>query len=160
MTAGAVIIRATSKGHLGSQIAAGLAGGSDFNHGMLIDRLRHYEAVPWHGVRAVPSRVAMRGVVRYQDRYAVVPNIEAMRWFLEDKLGADYDWPGAVGMPFLRSSDWQDPARWWCWELIIAALGAGGLWLVDQARASGCTLHDVLESNLPSTQIIHVRGPR
>lgn len=156
MTAGAVIIRATTKGHLGSRLAAMAAGGADFNHGMLIDGLCVHEAVPLAGVRAVSHGVAMRGVVRYQDRFATVPDIGAMRQFLKDQLGAGYDYLGAAGLPLLRSAHWQDEARWWCWELIIAALGAGGLWLVDQARARGCTLDDVLKSSLPSTQIIHV----
>jgi hypothetical protein len=160
VASGAVIVRATSKGHIGSRIAGALAKSPELNHCMLIDGRRVYEAVPWYGVRVVPERIAMRGVRRYQDRIAVIPDIAAMRAFLEDQLGAGYDWPGAAGLPLLRSADWQDPARWWCWELAIAGLGAGSLWLVDPAKASGCTPHHILNSSLPKTEVFHQRANR
>lgn len=160
MTAGSVIVRATSKGHIGSRIAGAIARSPDFNHCMVIDGRRVYEAVPWHGVRVVPEGVAMLRIVRYQDRIATVPNIEAFRDFLADQLGALYDYPGAFGLPLLRSADWQDPARWWCWELAIAALGSGGLWLVDPDHASGGTPSHILESHMPKSEIIYVKGRR
>lgn len=156
MASGSVIIRATSKGHIGSEFAAAVAGSGQFNHCMIIDGRRHYEAVPWYGVRVVPERVAMRGVARYQDRIATVPNIEAMRDYLESQLGSGYDYPGAIGLPLNRASEWQDPKRLWCWEYAITACGAGGLWLIEQAKISSGTPNHVLRSNLPSTEIFHI----
>jgi hypothetical protein len=159
MTVGTVIVRATSKGHLGSRIAAGLAGSGEFNHCMIIDGLCAYEAVPWQGVRSVPHRVAMKGVVRYQDRFAVVPDIDALRLFMQELLDAraGYDWPGAAGLPLRRSAELQDPARWWCWELTPALLNAGGLRLVEPGKLSSATPHTIYNSNLPVSPTVTLK---
>lgn len=156
MTAAIVTIRFTSKGHIGSELAAMLAQSRNFNHCMLIDDGMVYEAVTWQGVRYVPMAVSMHGVIRYQDMDVLVPDIEAMRTFLHGVLGTGYDWLGAAGLPFLRSGAWQDPARWWCSELILAALGAGGLWLVDPAQLEWGTPNDIYQCNMPKTAIIHL----
>lgn len=156
MTAAIVTIRFTSKGHIGSHIAALLAQSRDFNHCMLIDEAMVYEAVTLAGVRYVPMKVSMHGVVLYQDMDILVPDIEAMRAFLHSVLGAGYDWLGAIGLPVLRSGAWQDPARWWCSELILAALGAGGIWLVDPKQLEWGTPNDIYQYDLPKSTLIHV----
>lgn len=155
MTAQIVTIRFTSKGHLGSEIAALLAQSKLFNHCMLIDQKMVYEAVT-SGVRYVPLQISMKGIVRYQDMDVLVPNIEGMHAFLLNQLGAGYDWFGAIGLPLLRSGDWQDPNRWWCSELILAALGAGGLWLVDPFQVEWGTPNDIYQCNFPKSPIIRL----
>lgn len=44
--------------------------------------------------------------------------------FLVKQLGKKYDWLALVAMPFLRN--WGKPDRWFCSELVAAALKAGG----------------------------------
>lgn len=156
MTAQTVTVRFTSKGHLGSELAALLAQSRDFNHCMLIDEGMVYEAVTMAGVRYVPLRVSMAKVIRYQEMDVLVPNIEGMREFLRSVLGAGYDWFGAAGLPVLRSGAWQDPDRWWCSELILAALGAGGIWLVDPDELEWGTPNDLFQYDLPKTPMIHL----
>ncbi len=143
---GTVTIRFTSKLHPGSKLMAVLAQQEQFNHCMLIDGDgMAYEAVCWHGVRLVPVRVSMRGVKLYQDMVLTVPDIEEMRAFLHDKLGSGYDWPGAAGIPFLRSDNWQDADKWWCSELLIAALAAGGLFVIDFTELERGTPNDLYQ---------------
>lgn len=156
MTAQIVTVRFTSKGHIGSELAALAAQSKLFNHCMLIDHGMVYEAVTLHGVRFVPMKVSMRGVVRYQDMDVLVPDIEAMHEFLNSVLGSGYDWLGALGLPVLRSGDWQDPTRWWCSELILAALGAGGIWLVDPKQLEWGTPNDIYQYDLPKSQLIYI----
>lgn len=155
-----VTIRSTSKGHIGSAIAAKIGASGPFNHCMLLIGLRAYEAVPIHGVRAVPHHIAMRGVRRYQDRMVMMPDIESMVRFLESKLGAGYDWPGAIGLPFHHSGEWQDQDLWWCWELVAAALAAGGVHVVAKKAASFVVPHDIYRLDVPTSQIIHIPKPK
>lgn len=145
-SSGMVVVRFTTRGHIGSHIAAWLASAGDFNHCMLIDGGMAYEAVTWHGVRYVPERIAMLGIVRYQDMYVPVPDIALMRHFLRQQLGADYDWPGAFGFPVKRAEEWQDPDRWWCRELTVAALAAGG------------AVIDLQQCDFPKSPIITIRN--
>lgn len=151
----AVTIRFTSKLHLGSKLMAALAQSEQFNHCMLLEGGMVYEAVCWHGVRYVPQSVSMHGVKIYQDMAVEVPDIEATRAFLREQLGAGYDWPGAAGIPFLRSDDWQDPSKWWCSELLIAALAAGGLYVIDFSELERGTPNDLYQYPAPKTPVTH-----
>lgn len=44
--------------------------------------------------------------------------------WVRGQIGADYDWPGAFGIPARR--DWQLPGAWFCSELVAAAFAAAG----------------------------------
>lgn len=156
MTSATVKIRFTSKLHFGSQILAILAQSERFNHCMMFDEGRVWEAVCWHGVRNVEQEVSMHGVKIYQDMELVVPNIEAMREFLRSVEGDGYDWAGAIGIPFLRSDNWQDPGRWWCSELLIAALHAGGLDIIAFSELERGTPNDLFQYPAPKSEIIRV----
>jgi len=156
MTAGVVTVRFTSKQHPGSRLLALLAQSEQFNHCMLLEGGMVYESVCWVGVRYVPPCVSMRGVKIYQDMQVEVPNLEGMREFLRAQLGAGYDWPGALGIPFLRSDNWQDPARWWCSELIIAALAAGGLYVMDFSELERGTPNDLYQYPAPKAELVTV----
>lgn len=157
MTVGIVTIRFSSKCHAGSRIMAVAAQSERFNHCMLFDQGMVYEAVCWQGVRYVQPRVSMRGVKIYQDMDLVVPDIEAMRAFLREQLGADYDWAGAAGIPFLRSDNWQDPDKWWCSELIIAALAAGGLYVIDFSELERGTPNDLYQYPAAKYPLVDLR---
>ena len=155
MTSALVTIRFTSKCHIGSYIAGFLTQSRDFNHCMLLDGDTAYEAVP-SGVRAVHVDVAMRGVKRYQDMQIMVEDIEAMRAFGCAQIGKGYDWLGAVGLPLLRSGDWQSDYRWWCSEHNFAMLGAGKTWLLDPTEQSWISPNDLHQCNYPKSRIIRL----
>lgn len=156
MTAGTVIIRFTSKRHLGSRLLALLAQSEWANHCMLFDGGMAHEAVCWHGVRYVPCDVSMRGVKMFQDMQLTVPDIDAMRAFLRSVNGAGYDWMGALGLPLLRSDNWQDPSKWWCSELILAALAAGGLQVIDFNDVERGTPNDLMQYPAPKRPVVHL----
>ena len=153
----AVTVRFTTKGHIGSRIAACLAEGAQFNHCMLIYKCVAYETLPWIGVRAVPVESAMRGVVCWQDMEIDVPVVEAMRSFIHDQIraGAGYDWPAALGMPFRRAHQWEDPARWWCYELTVAGARAGSCQLIE--RGKPITPNSVYSSKWPKSAIQRIK---
>jgi hypothetical protein len=46
--------------------------------------------------------------------------------FLRAQLGKPYDTEAILGM--LTHRDWQEPGRWFCSELVAAALCASGVW--------------------------------
>lgn len=155
MRPGRVVVRFTTKGHIGSRIAAKLSQSREFNHCMLIDGDMVSEAVTWGGTRYLKTDIAMRGVKKFQDMVVFVPDIEAMRAFLCDQYGKGYDWLGAIGLPILRSEAWQDDDRWWCSELILAALGAGGNWILDPGELRRVTPNDLRQvqiAKLPYNQ--------
>jgi hypothetical protein len=155
MTATYVTIRFTSKAHIGAKIAALLAQSENFNHCMLIDEGMVYEAVT-KGTRYVRPERAMHKVKAYQEIKILVPNIEAMREFLKDQLGASYDWAGAIGLPILRSDNWQDPNKWWCSELIVAALSAGGINILDPMQFNRVTPNDIYILNYEKGPLIRL----
>lgn len=50
---------------------------------------------------------------------------EAQSWlFLKSQVGKGYDFRAIVALPFRKS--WQDDTRWFCSELVAAALIKGG----------------------------------
>jgi len=151
-----VTVRFTSKLHFGSKLMAFLAQSEQFNHCMLCEGGMAYEAVCWHGVRYVPLSTSMAGVKVYQDMVVEVPDVEAMRSFLREHLGAGYDWAGAIGIPFMRSADWQDPDRWWCSELVIAALAAGGLYVIDLSELERVTPNDIFQYSAPKSEVFRI----
>jgi len=53
-----------------------------------------------------------------------VPDARAALAFARAQVGRPYDLAGALGLGLHR--EWDDPSRWWCSELIAAALRAGG----------------------------------
>jgi hypothetical protein len=98
-------------------------------------------------VREVAEEESLQGVVRYQDMIVPVPDVDALFAFLRAQVGSRYDFAGALGIPLLYSTDWQDWSRWWCSELVFAALGAGGVWLLDPAEVTRVTPNDLHQCN-------------
>jgi hypothetical protein len=156
VTIGVVTIRFTSKRHLGSRLMALLAQSEWANHCMLIEGGMAYEAVCWHGVRYVTLDAAMRGVKMYQDMVVAVPNIEATRAWMRSVLGAGYDWPGAAGIPFQRSDNWQDPLRWWCSEFLLKGLSEGDLNIIDFNEVTRGTPNDLHQYPAPKSPVVEL----
>jgi len=126
-----------------------------FSHVMAIIEGTAYEANMLHGCRAVPVEVAMAGMVRWQDMPVVVPDLDAAIDFGRAQDGKPYDWPGALGLPLLRSQDWADDGKWWCSELAFALLMAGGTTLLDPQETKRVTPNDLRQCNYPKLALTH-----
>lgn len=83
-------------------------------------------------VEAVFPRVRVAtagGIIDAHSAFAIAhvecPN-EAAAWrFLDQQVGKLYDLGALVALPFQRR-DWESPSRYFCSELVAAALNAGG----------------------------------
>lgn len=140
-----------------SLVIARATGSRQFSHTMNIIGGEVYEASMTHGCRAnVPLAEAMQGVAMYQDMYVPVPDIRAAIDFGIDQDGKPYDWPGAVGLPFLVSEDWGDDRSWWCSEHNFAQIGAGGLWLLDPEEKARVTPNDLRQCNYKKSPVIRL----
>lgn len=64
-----------------------------------------------------------------------VPNEARAFSFAAEQEGKPYDISAIFGMSILR--DWQDPAKWYCFELQIAVALAGGMQLAGSASEIG-----------------------
>ncbi len=123
-----------------SRLALALA-----SHAMIVDGDDIIEANMMHGVRVVPAAVALAGhvivgTVDYQVPDAAVgiawarsqvcryvPPSWAPQWLQPVLifLNNNYDWRGALGL-VAPDRDWQDPAKWFCFELAAGALEYAG----------------------------------
>lgn len=65
----------------------------------------------------------------YRDRIVrevVLPNELAAEQFLYSQIGKSYDWTALVGIA-VRNGKWTDDDKWFCSELVEAAIKIGGL---------------------------------
>lgn len=67
-----------------------------------------------------------------------LPDEETALQFAQSQVGKKYDWTALVG--FLMWRDWSDTDRWYCSELAMATLLAGGLTLSDKHNRIGVRL--------------------
>jgi len=59
-------------------------------------------------------------------REIALPNEAAAEQFLHSQIGKPYDWASLVGI-IARNGKWTDEGKWFCSELVEAAVKAGGL---------------------------------
>ena len=156
MSAGIVTIRFTSRWPYNpvSLAIAVMAQSRFFSHTVAVIGDRAYEASMTHGCRAVPLASAMAGIVRYQDMQILVPDIEAAKSFGEAQDGKPYDFPGALGLPFLQSDEWHDDAKWWCSEHNFALVMAGGVMMLDPDEKSRVTPNDLHQCYFPKSALM------
>lgn len=57
------------------------------------------------------------------------------------QIGKPYDWTGILGFPF--RSNWQDPGRWFCSELVAWAFDQAGFPLLRAEHLSRITPRDL-----------------
>jgi uncharacterized protein YycO len=96
---------------------------SQWNHvaiqvgGVVFDATGRYGVRTWsaHDFKSHYDRVESIGVEIDE---------QATTAFLKSQLGKPYDFMALVAMPF--RSDWQSRDKWFCSELVTAALKAGG----------------------------------
>ena len=154
---GTVTIRYTSRWpHNPLSLAIALASASRelFSHTVAIIGDRAYEASMTHGCRACPLDDAMQGIQRWQDMPVIVPDIDAAIAFGEAQVGKGYDFAGALGLPFLMSTDWADDGKWWCSEHNFALLMAGGVMLLDPDEKRRVTPNDLRQCNIPKLALM------
>lgn len=99
--------------------------------GIMTDDGRVYEARFPAGVTCTaPTALDHKSGTRV-DMFSVTPEIDeqAVQKFLEAQVGKKYDLHGLYG--FAAAKDWQDPDTWFCSELAMAAVAAGGLQLLQ-----------------------------
>lgn len=107
---------------------------SRWSHCAIIQGDAVIDATFWHGVRRSPlSEFLKHYEVEVIDVHLGAFGEYADLW-LEEQIGKKYDWTALVALPF--RSNWHDPDRWFCSELVAAALRAGGrdLFRDDLAR--------------------------
>lgn len=81
------------------------------------------DATMLHGVSHRPIEEAIQDSDHEIREYECVEP-EKFYAFLRAQLGKGYDFPGVFGIGLHR--DWQEADKWFCSELVAAALDAGG----------------------------------
>lgn len=82
------------------------------------------EARAFEGVVRRPVSHLIAESSKSQRREIPVPDDAAAYQFAIDQVGKPYDWRGVIGLGLRR--EWDDPADWFCSELVEAAAAAGG----------------------------------
>lgn len=57
-----------------------------------------------------------------------VPRPDLVRKFAQEQVGKKYDYTALYALPFI-DRDWSSPGKWFCSELVAAALQEGGVTL-------------------------------
>lgn len=97
---------------------------SDCNHVAIAVEGRWFEAQFQKGVVETTQEEFSLAWNLKEEFTVLLPRPEATVEFLQAQLGKKYDWAAVLAMPFRGS--WQWPNRWFCSELVAAALEAGG----------------------------------
>lgn len=85
-----------------------------------------YEASMLHGVRKVDRATALKGQTIVKETRYQVPDATAGIAWLDQQIGAPYDWPGALGLGLTPYRDWGQEDKWFCYELAAGVLRAAG----------------------------------
>lgn len=93
------------------------------------------------GVRRRSAEEALRHASEMLVLDIKLPDEAAAEAWLVSQLGKPYDWRACWGF-LVGSRDWTDDYAWFCFELVAAALAAGGL--DADADASRVTGNDLL----------------
>lgn len=98
---------------------------SPWSHGAILDGDEHViEATARHGVIRSP----LRDLIWHSTRYAIIeiPCDDPLRAldYARRQIGKAYDWQAIFGFIFHR--DWARARKWFCFELVAAALDHAG----------------------------------
>jgi hypothetical protein len=137
---------------------------AEASHCLIEDGDCMIEASMLYGVRRVPTVVALHGCTVVKVVEYAVPDAERglafgraqicryvppeLAWMpprarsaVQSALkivNSNYDWSGVFGMGIASDRDWQDPSRWFCFELAAAILANAGLDIFESTgRISG-----------------------
>ena len=119
----AIFSRRTS---LPSFLTRFLTGGARWSHCGILDRERSVviEALMFKGVVETPLARWMLRYPSFQQIRIDCPQPEAALQFAREQVGKGYDYLAVLGVPWRTA--WDHPGRWYCSELLEAALRAGG----------------------------------
>lgn len=103
-----------------------LTGGARWSHCGILDVERQVviEALMWRGVVETPLAHWMLRYPRWERVDITCPNAINALAFARAQRGKGYDYLAVIGVPWRTA--WDNPARWYCSELVEAALAAGG----------------------------------
>lgn len=114
-----------SRNHgVGSALIRLAAWGGKWSHAAILDGLDVIEARAWQGVVRTPLPIHCAHASRYEIVEIECPDPDAARRFAASQVGRRYDWGGVIGIPLRERI--ESPDRWFCSELVEAALIAGG----------------------------------
>lgn len=99
-------------------------GGARWSHCGLIVGGDVIEALMFKGVVATPINEWIKRYPSYERVAIECPNPAAAKWFALKQVGKGYDYKAVIGVPW--RSPWNHEHRWYCSELVEAALAAGG----------------------------------
>lgn len=110
---------------------------------LLVDAATVIEATGADGVHATPLSKLMERSTEFCIVEVDVPRgtSDPIKAAIRSQLGKDYDWWGIAGLSIRR--DWQDPANWWCSELVAWAFQQGGAPLFRADALHRITPHDL-----------------
>lgn len=106
-----------------SDVIRFMTGGALWSHCGLVVGDNVVEALI-KGVTLTPLTEWKARYPRYDLVEIECPDPEAAEQFAIAQVGKAYDWLGCIGAPW--RAHWQDPNRWYCSELVEAAVAAGG----------------------------------
>lgn len=109
-----------------SFIARFFTGGARWSHCGILDagRCVVIEALMFKGVVEVPLAEWLLRYPSWEEVQINCPSPSAAMSFARQQVGKGYDYLAAIGVPW--RTDWDNPARWYCSELLEASLAAGG----------------------------------
>ena len=107
-----------------SEVARLATGNAKWSHCGIVVGDFVVEARMWFGVVGTPFADWKSRCPHYELATVECPDPKAAEDFAWAQLGKPYDYLGAFSVPF--RTHWQDPERWYCSELVEAALIAGG----------------------------------
>ena len=98
---------------------------SQWNHVAIEIDGQVYEARGITGVTRRSAKVYLKEWAESATVNVKVPSPSSAVTFLEAQLGKGYDYGGIIALPFRKS--WHGRSKWFCSELVAAALLAAGL---------------------------------
>ena len=119
----AVFSRRTS---LPSFITRFLTGGARWSHCGILDRERGVviEALMFRGVVETPIPIWTARYPSWEQVTINCPHPGLALAFAREQIGKGYDYLAVIGVPWRTA--WDNPRRWYCSELLEAALAEGG----------------------------------
>lgn len=119
---------------------------SRFSHGGIVLNKDLGIEANWRGVQVV--RLPGEATILTPAEPLTKSDTDALREFLIGHLDAEYDYAGVLGFAFFKR--WQNPKRWYCFELQFRAYEAMGrpLTRLDNEYIDGRTIYGSLTLKL------------
>lgn len=93
------------------------------SHVLIVDGEGYLEAHMLGGVRRTDN---LDGLTVVKVVTHSVPDAAAGIAWARSQIGRPYDWWGALGLSFSPFRNWQDPAKWFCYEFAAMILKRAG----------------------------------